>query len=222
MILTLMQTKGGAGKTTTAFLAAASLARSGQDVALVDCDDPTAGGTSSYLMGLRAAYYEELGIPDPHPWTLAQLAGPTLKPQVQRLAQKHDHIIIDVGARASTDMMSALGAADIALIPPRPLELAAAIQDAIPLALQSRGKSGKPSRILAFLSCADAQGDDNAAAAAGLREIEGIEYIDAPLTRRKAFSNGFNDGLAPWEAKHPDGKAVNEIRYLTNLIFNIQ
>jgi chromosome partitioning protein len=74
-------------------------------------------------------------------------------------------------------------------------------------------------RAVAVLNFADAQGSDNEAAAAALKGADAIEFLDAPIGRRKAFPNAAAEGLGVSELKRPDPKANAELAVLLTALF---
>ena len=74
-------------------------------------------------------------------------------------------------------------------------------------------------RVYAILNSADVRGTDNAAAAEAVSEFEGIEYLNAPIGRRKAFADAFGSGRSVWEWKPKDEKAMMEITRLVTCVF---
>jgi chromosome partitioning protein len=74
-------------------------------------------------------------------------------------------------------------------------------------------------RAVSVLKLADPPGVDNDAAAAALREVSGIEFLEISIGRRKAFSNGAAGGRGVCELKRQDPKACTEIDALIAAIF---
>jgi chromosome partitioning protein len=74
-------------------------------------------------------------------------------------------------------------------------------------------------KVYAILNSADPRGVDNQEAAGAIDEHEHIEYLDAPIGRRKAIADAAGSGLSVLEWKPKDARATDEINRLVNLIF---
>ena len=210
MIVAVVQTKGGVGKTTlTVNLAVERVVRARRDVLLVDADEQ---GTASDFSALRAEKLGQTG------YSAIQLAGNAVRTQVQKLKSKFDDVFIDTGGRDTQALRAALTVADIALVPFQPRSFDVWTLDKV-AALIGEAKSFNESlRAFALLNCADASGPDNVAAAVSLTEHPEIAYLDSPLGRRKAFPNANAIGLSVLEASPADKKACDELIRLADRI----
>ena len=200
MILTVCNYKGGVGKSTIALNIALIRAIQGAKVWAIDGDRQA---TLSIALSMREG----------HP--LARLdkitEGKDLLKQVKAKAGDYDLTVIDAGGRDSTSLRAALLCSDIALIPfaPRSADVWALTDTAL-LVKEAREHNPKL-RALAFLNGADNAGTDNAAAAAAAAGVEGLEFLDCPIKRRKSVANASGEGLAITEAKPKDKKAEAEL-----------
>lgn len=210
MILTVGNTKGGVGKSTTALQIALGLAKAGSNVWLVDGDRQQ---TSLAAITMRAE--SGLVMID----AAAYADGATLRAQVQQQRAKFDHIVIDVGGRDSSALRAALVVSDVVLIPflPRAFDVWA-FDDIAKLLEETRAVNDI--RALAFLNSADPQGSDNADAAAAIAEYPGIDLLPVRLNRRKSFAHASGSGLHVSEFKPKDAKACEEIDALQAAIFD--
>jgi chromosome partitioning protein len=210
MIIAIVQTKGGVGKTTlTVNLAVERVIRGKRDVLLVDADDQA---TASDFTALRTEKLGQAG------YTAIQLTGNAVRSQVLSMKKKFDDILIDTGGRDSQALRAALTVAEIALIPFQPRSFDVWALDKI-AALVEEARGFNPGlRAFALINCADASGPDNDAAAATLRDHTGIAYLDSPLGRRKAFPNSNALGLSVLEANPLDRKARFELTRLADHI----
>lgn len=208
MIIAVVATKGGVGKSTTALQLAIGMSLAGDRVWLVDGDRQE---TSLSAITQRA----ESGRP-----ALAASAyphGATLRTQVSVQAARFDHVVIDAGGQDSTALRAALTVADVALIPfvPRSFDVWAA-QPIVDLIDEARGVNDLTA--LAVLNQADVSGPDNRDAAAALREYSAFELLDFRLTRRKAFSNAAAAGLHVEEMARRDLAACAEADRLLDAV----
>lgn len=225
MILTIGNTKGGVGKTTLAVNLAIFRALEGfkqpqavgrKGVWLIDGDRQ---GTASAAIALRNEAGRTPGI------ACAQYAdGQALRGQVQQQRDKWDDIIIDAGGRDSTALRAALTLSDVLLVPfaPRSYDVWA-LDDMAALVDEARSvRDGL--RAYAVLNLADPgqSSTDNREAAEAVAEVSQFQYLDAPIRRRKAFSNAGGQGLSVLELAPKDGKACEELQALAEYVFHIQ
>ena len=108
MIVSVVNEKGGSGKTTIALNLAFKFAEQGIDTMLVDADPQKSVET---LIDYRANNGLEL------PFTSVSRTGDSLAKEVRNLAKKYDSVIIDTGGRDSKEMRQALLVSNIVIIP---------------------------------------------------------------------------------------------------------
>jgi chromosome partitioning protein len=208
MIIAIVQTKGGVGKTTLAVnLAVERVVRGKRHLLLVDADEQ---GTASDFAALRA---ERLGTTG---YQAVQLSGNDVRSYVLAKKKKYDDIVIDTGGRDSQGLRAALTVADIALMPFQPRSFDVWTLDKVANLISEAKGFNKRLRAYALLNCADAGGPDNIAAAVTLAEHPDIAYLDAAIGRRKAFANSGAIGLSVLEASPIDRKACDELTRLAD------
>lgn len=210
MILTIGNVKGGVGKTTLALNFAIARARVGGDVLLVDADEQK---TALTFTALR----EELTrLSD---YTAVSLTGAAVRTQILKLAPKHTDIIIDVGGRDTGSFRAALTVSDTLLVPVQPRTFDIWSIDQVATLIEEARAINDRLSALAVLNAADSAGRDNEQAAQALRGETTLEYLDAPLVRRKAYPNAASFGKGVWEYTPRDQKAIDELTKLLALVY---
>jgi len=212
MIVAVANTKGGVGKTTVALQVAISFALAGRSVLMVDGDNQQSAATAA---GVRAAE----GVQPPLE-CVACPDGSALRALVQGRAGAALDVVIDSGGRDSSGLRAALLVADVVLVPflPRSLDVWALRAMAALVAEANSARQGRPLRALAFLNSADTSGPDNADAAACVADAPPLVYLDAPLSRRKAFADAAGAGRCVSELRPLNTKAAAELAALVAAI----
>lgn len=206
MIIVFGGIKGGIGKTTIAINFAVMLSQNGQDVLLIDADDQS---SSTAITAWREETYKNGAG-----YALARLTGKTLATQVQRHAEKYDHVVIDVGGRDTSSQRGALVVADIYMVPFPPKSLDVDTLDQVET-LVNLAKAVNPDlRAVSFLNKAYPRNRDNDAAADLLRDSAEIDYLDTRICDRKAVSDAISEGRGVIEYRPRNPKAIAEITAL--------
>jgi len=208
MIIAFIQTKGGVGKTTLAInLAVERVLRAKREVLLVDADEQ---GTATDFAAIRAERLGKTGF------VAIQLHGSAVRSQVVSMRDKFDDIIIDAGGRDTAALRAALTIADLAVIPFQPRSFDVWTLDKVGSLVAEARTINPHLQAVAVINCADTQGQDNKAAAEILSDNDEIDFLDAPLVRRKAYPNNNAIGLSVLEAAQPDPKACAELTHLAD------
>ncbi|KEC54024.1 ParA family partition ATPase [Bartonella koehlerae] len=108
MIIGLLNQKGGVGKTTLSVNLAASFARTGARVLLIDVD-PQGSALDWAAARESAPLFPVVGLP-----------RATVHKEITQIGRNYDHIIIDGPPRVTDLARSALMASDFVLIPVQP------------------------------------------------------------------------------------------------------
>lgn len=120
MIVSIINEKGGSGKTTLAANLACKLAEDGDEVLLIDADPQR---STEAFVNIRT------NADLPLIFNSVTKLGDGLAREVKSLASKYDSIVIDTGGRDSKEMRQALAIADIIIIPSVPSQYDVVVLD---------------------------------------------------------------------------------------------
>ncbi len=194
-VIVLATQKGGSGKSTLAIGLAVAAIAEGQRVAIIETDP----------QGTVSSWSRRRTLPEPR----IERAGSGLEIERALLALRHSGVtlaVIDTPATSNDLSASAIGAADLCLIPARPSP--ADIEAALPT-LRTVRTLGKPFALV--LNQAPARGTriGEAAVALNAAGMLALPYIVERNDHQDALGSGF--GVTEFA---PDGKAAAEIRSL--------
>jgi chromosome partitioning protein len=211
VILAIVNTKGGVGKTTLAVNIAISRAIAGRDVLLVDGDEQ---GTAADFTQLRAEKANGAAG-----YTAMRLRGREVRSEVIKLKSKFEDIVIDVGGRDTEALRAALTTADSVLVPVRPSSFDVwALDQIVGLVNEARGIN-ETLCAYAVLNAADPTGRDNDEARSVLADMNGVETLPGAVVYRKAFRNAAAQGRGVLDMVPSDPKAIEELRTLVAALF---
>lgn len=205
MIIVIGGIKGGGGKTTLATNLCVMRSEAGKRVLLVDADE-------QHTASDWASQREALGIETK--WVTIKLSGKAIHSEIKKMVDNFDDIIIDVGGRDTTSQRSALGIANICLIPFKPKSFDMWTLGAVKGLMGEMMAFNTELKVFTVINQADPRGSDNEEAMEMINEIEDLICLPISIGYRKAFANAAAEGLGVVELKKVDPKAIEEIKDL--------
>lgn len=197
MIIGVLNQKGGVGKTTLSVNLAASLARTGARVLLIDAD-PQGSALDWAAAREGEPLFSVIGFP-----------RPTVHKDIAQLGQGYDHIVIDGPPRVTDLARSAIMASDVVLIPvqPSPYDIWAAAEVVKLIEEASVYKENLKAVFVVNRKIANtAIGRDVGEALASYP----VPVLAASVTQRVVFAEAVAQGLAVHEIDQ-EGPAATEI-----------
>jgi chromosome partitioning protein len=200
VIISLLNQKGGAGKTTIAINLAYAIAETQVKVLLVDSDPQ---GSARDWGTVRS---------EPTPFTLIGIDRPILHQEVPKLSEAYDYTIIDGAPRVTDLTRSAILASDQVLIPvqPSPLDVWASAEV---VTLVREAKLYKPNLKCNFVINRKITNSLIAKEVIDALSQYGIPILNAQISQRVIFADAFSQGSVVSEYD-PKSTALAEIYQL--------
>lgn len=202
-VISLLNGKGGVGKTTTSVNVATSIARKGYSVVLVDTD-PQSSVSNYYIEGKCL-------------FDLAEADSEKDVYKIRKMLSSYDYIIIDGAAAITAISAAAVMVSDVVLIPVTPSPLDFSASGAIITVIEARQEM-KPITARFLIT-------KKVAMAKMVEELkEAIATTDVPALRngtahRQSYVRSMRDGQTIYDTS--DSQAKGEIDNLTKEILEL-
>lgn len=196
-VFTIAQQKGGAGKSTLAAHLAVAWMLAGKSVALVDID-PQGSVASWHAQRVKTLGEDGAGL------TFTQVTGWRTSAEVEKLAARHDVVVIDSPPHAETEAKIAVRVADLVIVPaqPSPLDVWATVPT-----LELAAKEKSP--VIMVLNRVPPRGNLTARMITKLGGFK-VKVAKAVLGNRIAFAEAMASGRTALETK-PRSVASKEL-----------
>lgn len=201
-VVSVLNEKGGCGKTTIATNLARGLQMEGLDVFVVDSD--VQGSARDW-----GAAQDEADTPP-----VIGMDRPTLHKDVDKIAEGADIVIIDGAARAEKMQTSAIKASDLVLIPVQPSAYDIWSSETLVDLVQARREvAGKPD--VAFVISRQIVGTNLAGEAQRALESFDLPILEGRTSQRVIYAEAASEGLSVLDLD-PSSKAADEIRRIVH------
>jgi len=203
MIISLVNQKGGVGKTTIAINLASSFAKRGHETLLIDADP-------------QGSVLQWQSIVDNQTIDVRHIPRAALHEKIDTLYRDYRHIIIDCPPAIGDITRSALVVSNLAIIPigPSPLDIWSS-KETIDLIKQARKVNSKLTRKL--LICKKIVGTRIGREAREALNTYRLKIFETEIGQRVAYIEAMITGLSVLQYQ-PRGEAANEIRTLSQEI----
>ena len=203
MIISVLNQKGGVGKTTIATHLAGAFARQGAQVLMIDADPQ--GSALDWAQRRKEATYARL-------FGVVGLPRETLHLEAPAIARNIDLVVIDGPPRVTALARSALLAADLVVIPiqPSPYDIWASAEMA---ALVAEARVFRPTLRAVFVINRRVSGTVIGREARLALLHDGIPALKSEIHQRIVFAESVAQGRLASELE-PDGAAAREIAAL--------
>ena len=205
MIVLLGNSKGGVGKSTLAINLAVHQASEGLDVAIVDTDRQ--GSVAAW-----SAVRDEEGITPRIP--CVQIFGKVHR-ELEDLEKRYGFLIVDAGGRDSAELRTAMGTADILLMPLQPSQVDVwETEDIVEVLDQARSLNPYIRARAVLNRCPTHPLVRETRESRSYLEAAGIELADVVIRDRISFRRSFGEGRGVSELEPLDQKSMLELRAL--------
>lgn len=215
MTISIVNEKGGSGKTTLAVNLACKLAQEGDEVLLIDADPQR---STEAFINIRTN--ENL----PLLFNSVTKLGDGLAREVKSLSQKYDSLVIDTGGRDSKEMRQALAIADIIIIPSVPSQYDVVVLDKMISLYDEVSAINPESRALIVIDKASPnpfleKKINDLRNYIGEKNLENLHLMHSIIYEREAYKNATSAGMGITEFCKSGEKAFDDFsRFYNELI----
>ena len=200
-VISVLNEKGGCGKTTIATNLARGLQLAGKSVLLIDSD--VQGSARDW-----GAAQETVDTP-----VVVGMDRPTLHEDVPRIAEENDLVVIDCAARVEKMQTSAIKASDLVLIPVQPSAYDIWSSETLVELVEARREvTGRPKA--AFVVSRQIVGTNLAAEAQEALESFDLSVLEGRTSQRVIYAEAAAQGLSVIDLDS-SSKAAGEVRQIT-------
>lgn len=209
MVISVINEKGGSGKTTLAINLAGKLALAGDNVVLIDADPQN---STEVFSSIRSnSNIEPL-------FSNVAKTGDSLGGEIKRMRGIYDSIVVDTGGRDNKDMRKAMIMSDILIIPTVPAQLDVTVLDHM-LDIYSDVKVINEGLICVVVINRASPNPMLVKEKSNLQEyiisrqeeeesLKDIIFLDSIIHERQAYKRAVGDGKIIDEYRENDDKAV--------------
>ncbi len=198
-VISLLSSKGGAGKTTISVNLAQGLHLMGKRVLIADSDPQASSRDWSAQAPDESDMVPVLGV-----------GTKTMEKEIASVKDSYDYIIIDGAAKMdAAKMVPTIKVSDLVLVPVQPSNVDIwAIEDLIDILKARLDAVGKP--LVSFVISRQITGTVIAQDVLKVLEEKELPVLESKTSQRVVFAEALSVGLSVYEAE-PNGKAQEEI-----------
>ena len=203
MIISVLNTKGGVGKSTVAINLAAAWAAEGYDTLLIDTDEE---GTSLSWFGRRE-------IPDKKLTVISLPEANALKRSIKSLVEKHDVIIIDGAPHLREMLIASAWISSLVIIPvkasPNDIWKLEPMLNRLQEVREAKDASGRPGPAIYFMVNETVERTRIAQEMNDVLKIFGLPVMATRFGSRVDYRDSLSQGLSALD--YTDTKAMLEV-----------
>lgn len=213
MIVAVVNSKGGVGKSSLAVNLAAARACGGRDVVLVDTDPQ---GSAMKWSGERDASGMTPRVP------VIAKSGKGLQAEIADLARRYQDIVIDTGARDSPEARASLVSANVVVVPAQASQADLWNMESLIELIEAARGFNPNLRVIAVVTRASTNPavQETAAAREFIAAIPAFAQSSSVIRDRAVWRRSFASGLSISENRPVDARANAEFDELAQEVFD--